>query len=419
MTHAIFIPKLGLTMEDATVVEWARSDGERVAKGETVITIETDKIMFDVEAEQDGFLQRVAEVGAKLLVGDLAGYLHPNAESALAKSGAGVSAAATTGAAAATATAAPPAAPATHPATLSAGTDASGQRKLASPVARELAKTRQLDIASVPGSGPGGVVLKRDVESFQPAAGAAKLPAFMVSSAPVTSSAARRTPMTGMRKAIAQRMMQSLTTKAQMTGFGRIDMTEASRLRESMVGAADQLGARITYTDLVLKAAATVLAGMPEMNAYIDGDDIVSWSDINIGLAVSVNGGLIVPVIHHVDRLTLVELSLARQAQTAKARAGKLTREDVEGGTFTVSNFGSYGGDFETPILNAPQSALLGIGQISDEAVVRDKQIVIRPMMSISLTFDHALIDGAMAGDFRARFKALLEQPALLLARLR
>jgi pyruvate/2-oxoglutarate dehydrogenase complex dihydrolipoamide acyltransferase (E2) component len=271
---------------------------------------------------------------------------------------------------------------------------------MASPVARQLASKRDLDLASVTGSGPGGVILKRDVEAAPPRTA---LPAQASISVAATATATTiapgtlaRRPMTAMRKAIAQRMMQSLATKAQMTGFGRVDMAEATKLRETLVAAADTLGVRITYTDIVLKAAATVLAAMPEMNAWIDGDDIVSRNEVNIGLAVSVNGGLIVPVIRHVDQLTLVELSHARLALIDKARAGKLTRDDVDGGTFTLSNFGSYGGDFETPILNAPQSALLGIGQISDEAVVRDKEIVIRPMMSISLTFDHCLIDGAI-----------------------
>ncbi len=427
MTHAISIPKLGLTMEDATVVEWGFADGAAVARGDTLVTIETDKIMFDVEAEHDGYLQRVVQVGAKLLVGDLAGYLHPSAEAALA-AGRLPAASAAAGAPAAEVTASTPA-PA-HPANLVAGNDASGRRLMASPVARQLASKRELDLASVTGSGPGGVILKRDVEAA-PARTAPPAQASIAVAATATAAAAAaatttiapgtltRRPMTAMRKAIAKRMMQSLATKAQMTGFGRVDMAEVTRLRETLVAAADTLGVRITYTDIVLKAAATVLAAMPEMNAWIDGDDIVSWNAVNIGLAVSVNGGLIVPVIRHVDQLTLVELSRERLALIDKARAGKLTRDDVDGGTFTLSNFGSYGGDFETPILNAPQSALLGIGQISDEAVVRDKQIVIRPMMSISLTFDHCLIDGAMAGEFRARFKALLEQPALLLARLR
>lgn len=421
---AISIPKLGLTMEDAIVVEWPHADGARVTKGQTVITIETDKIMFDVEAEHDGYLQRVAEVGTTLPVGGLAGYLHTTAEGALGKSG-------PAHAAAPAASAAPPAAAATapapvaqsaaapHPATLAGGISASGQRLMVSPVARQIARTNQLDLASVSGTGPGGVILKRDVQAFQQSSGSRPPAPTTAPAASAPSAVAARRPLLGMRKAIAKRMMQSLATKAQMTGFGRVDMAEATKLRTAMVGAEAELGARITYTDLVLKAAATVLVAMPEMTAYIEGDEIVTPGEVNIGLAIAVNGGLIVPVLRNVDRLTLVELSLARQAVIAKARAGKLSREDVDSGTFTLSNFGSYGGDFETPILNAPQSALLGIGQISDEAVVRDKQIVIRPMMSISLTFDHSLIDGALAGEFRARFKALMEQPALMLARLR
>ena len=441
MTHAVTIPKLGLTMEEAVVIEWGRADREIVKKGDVLITIETDKIMFDVEAEQDGYLQRVAEIGATLPVGGLAAWLHPTADFAAVGAGGApaVAAVATPAAAtpfvaapvvAAAASTSPAPAPApapaqhlaAHPASLLAGSGASGQRLMASPVARQLARVQNLDLASVAGSGPGGVILKRDIVAAEqrhanrPAAAvAAPIPMRV---APPTGSFSR-TPMSSMRKAIAQRMMQSLTSKAQMTGFGRIDMAEAVKLRASLVAAEKELGARITFTDLVIKAAATVLAGMPEINATIDGNDIVTWSDINIGLAVAVDGGLMVPVIRNADRLNLVETSLARQALIAKSRAGKLTREDVEGGTFTVSNFGSYGGDFETPILNAPQSALLGIGQITDEAVVVDKQIVIRPIMSISMTFDHCLIDGSVAGLFRARFKAMLEQPAQFLARLR
>ena len=421
MTHAVTIPKLGLTMEEAVVIEWGHADRERVTKGDVLITIETDKIMFDVEAEHDGYLQRATEIGATLPVGGLAAWLHPNANFTAVGAG-GAPAVAAVAAASTSPSPAPSPQPETHPASLQASNGASGQRLMASPVARQLAKVQNLDLASVVGSGPGGVILKRDVvaadhkQANRPSAAVAAAEPMRVTTPPGGFS---RTPMSGMRKAIAQRMMQSLTSKAQMTGFGRIDMAEAVNLRESLVAAEKELGARITFTDLVIKAAATVLAGMPEINAYIDGNDIVTWSDINIGLAVAVDGGLMVPVIRNADRLNLVETSLARQALIAKSRAGNLTLDDVEGGTFTVSNFGSYGGDFETPILNAPQSVLLGIGQITDEAVVRDKQIVIRPMMSISMTFDHCLIDGAVAGEFRARFKAMLEQPAQFLARLR
>lgn len=415
MTHAIAIPKLGLTMEEATLVEWHREDGQRVAKGDTIFSIETDKIVADVEAEHDGFLQRVAALNERLPVGALVGYLHASAEAAVAGKPAQAAQAAS-GASPAPAqgtlpapVAAPAAAPAAHPATLAAGMDANGQRLMVSPVARSLAQARDIELRGLQGSGPGGVILKRDVE----AAAANARPAAPLPGAPIGPAASRRQPMSAMRRAISERMMKSLSSTAQMTGFGKVDMTEAVKLRNGLVAAADHLGVRITYTDIVIKAAATVLAQMPGLNSYIDGQDVVTWTDVNIGMAVSVEGGLVVPVIRHADRLSLVDIARQRLALAERARAGRLAREDVEGGTFTVSNFGSYGGDFETPILNAPQSALLGIGQIADEPVVRDKQIAIAAMMSISLTFDHRLIDGAMAGEFRRRLKALLEAPAM------
>lgn len=431
MTHAILIPKLGLTMETATIAEWHHADGQHVAKGEILISIETDKIVFDVEAEHEGFLQRMAAVGQELPIGGLAGYLHDSAQ-----------AVAQTTSQAPQATVATPPATLLPPAqtralfsattsstqvatvpqvTLAAGTDAQGQRLMASPVAKHIAQAQQLDLRSLTGSGPGGVILKRDVDAAAQLriTSAAKPSGAALAQNAASASATQRTPMSSMRRAIAQRMAQSLVTKAQMTGFGRIDMAQATTLRQALVDAESSLSVRISYTDMILKVCAIALREMPEINAYIDGNDIVTWNDIHIGLAVSVEGGLLVPVIRHVDRLSLAEIAQARMALIAKARAGKLTRDDLDGGTFTLSNFGSYGGDFETPILNAPQSALLGIGQISDEAVVRDKQIVIRPMMSISLTFDHCLIDGSLAGRFRARLKALLEEPAQLLAALR
>ena len=438
MKHRIAIPKLGLTMEEATLLEWHHEDGQRVAKGDTVITIETDKIVFDVEAEQEGFLQRVAVADARLPVGALAGYLHATAEDAKAAGGGPVD----TSDPADQPTEFPiPEAPAvatassdfesSHPAVLTAGTTLDGGRLMVSPVARSLALARQIGLAGLTGSGPGGVILKRDVETAvqanqsnqarQGSQGSTVKPADQVtqSARPVVPSGqptgapeTQRRPLTTMRRAISERMMKSLTTTAQMTGFGKVDMSEAVKLRGALVAVADYIGTRITYTDIIIKTAATVLTHMPGMNSYIDGSDVVTWTDVNIGMAVSVEGGLMVPVIRNVDRLSLVGLSQLRMALIDKARAGKLTREDVEGGTFTVSNFGSYGGDFETPILNTPQSALLGVGKIEDEPVVRDGQIVIRPMMAISLTFDHRLIDGALAGEFRKRFKALLEAPA-------
>lgn len=422
MIQAIFIPKLGLTMEDATVIEWQASDGDYVTKGQQLLTIETDKIMFDIEAEAEGFLHRVALPNARVLVGELAGELYPSKEAAIKATRAfkTVISDSTNTTSSDTSALNSPALPdptssnlSRHPAKLSF--EGNG-RIMVSPVARVLASEKQVDLQSVRGSGPGGVILLRDIEAT-PQKPSPKVSPIIVNVDSATAST--RQPITPMRRAISQRMMASLSKTAQMTGFGRIDMGEVQILRESLVAQEAQLGVRITYTDIVLKAVALVLQDMPEINAYIYGDDIVILSHINIGLAVSVEGGLVVPVIRHVNRLSLVELAHKRIELIEKSRNNRLAPEDVTGGSFTLSNFGSYGGDFETPILNAPQSALLGIGQIALEPAVRKGQVVARPLMWISLTFDHRLIDGALAGRFRARLRELLEQPAGMLAHLR
>lgn len=417
MAVPIAIPKLGLTMTDCTLLGWSKADGDRVSKGDILYTIETDKIASEVEAEASGVLRRVAEVDAQLTVGAVIGYLYESGEQAASGADAGP----------------PDAVP--EP----AAPEAARRRIRVSPVARRIAAAAGIDPAGLTGSGPGGAILRRDVERAvaerraevpvpapaTPPDAVPPPPAVLPPAAePVPPDAApQRRPLAGMRRAIATRMMQSLQGSAQMTAFGRIDMAEAVRFRGQCLEAERDLGVRITYTDLMLKAAATVLTEMPQINASIVGDEIVTWGAVDIGLAVALDGGLhgglIVPVIHDAGRLTLPEIARARLDLIAKARSGRLSREETEGGTFTLSNFGSYGGDFETPILNPPQSALLGIGRIAEEPAVRDGQIVIRPMMSISMTFDHRLIDGAVAGRFRARLRDLLERPALWLAALR
>lgn len=409
MAVPIAIPKLGLTMTDCTLLGWSKADGDRVSKGDILYTIETDKIASEVEAEASGFLRRVAEVDAHLTVGAVIGYLYESGEQAASGADAGQPGAVPE-----------PAAP-----------EAAKRRIRVSPVARRIAAAAGIDPAGLTGSGPGGAILRRDVEravaerraeASATAPDAVPPPPAVLPPAaePVPPDAApQRRPLAGMRRAIATRMMQSLQGSAQMTAFGRIDMAEAVRFRGQCLDAERDLGVRITYTDLMLKAAATVLTEMPQINASIVRDEIVTWGAVDIGLAVALDDGLIVPVIRDAGRLTLPEIARARLDLIAKARSGRLSREETEGGTFTLSNFGSYGGDFETPILNPPQSALLGIGRIADEPAVRDGQIVIRPMMSISMTFDHRLIDGAVAGRFRARLRDLLERPALWLAALR
>ena len=400
MAQAIIVPKLGLTMEEGAIVEWFAEDGDRIETGQRLFAIETEKIVSEIASDASGYLQRLARENATLPVGGVVGYLHASAEAAKAPSGRAANA--------------PPAAAATRPAApLPTAPDSrapapAGERLRVSPFARRFANERGVALATLVSHSPDGAIHKRDVDRALAAPKADPLPQSL---APAT-----RRPLAGIRRTIAERMMRSLATTAQMTGFGSVDMNEAVKWRAAAVKEEQRLGVRLTYTDFALKAAAAALRECPDINAYIDGDEIVAWTDVNIGLAVALDEGLVVPVIRNVDRLSLVEIARARKGLIERARAGSLQREDIEGATFTLSNFGSYGGDIETPILNPPQSALLGIGAIEDQAVVRDGQIVIRPMMSISLTFDHRLIDGAVAGRFRARFKAILETPALWLA---
>lgn len=408
MAHPVAIPKLGLTMTDCTLVEWRGQDGDRIEQGETLYAVETDKITSDIEADASGYLRRFAEIDTLHEVGAVIGGLFATREEALAAPGTPVSV--------------DPAPSAPEPAVGEAV--ATAGRVRISPLARRIAADAGIDPAALSGSGAHGAVLRRDVDreiSRRDAASAPQMQAVPSGAAatPAGGNGEATRPLAGMRRAIAQRMMQSLSSTAQMTGFARVDMAETVRLRKACVAAEQELGVRVSYTDIVLKACAQALAAMPQINASIVGDRIVTWGDVNIGLAVALDDGLIVPVIRNADRKSIVQIALERLELAANARAGALSREDLEGGTFSLSNFGSYGGDFETPILNAPQSALLGIGAITDEPAVRDGQIVIRPMMTMSLTFDHRLIDGAIAGRFRARVREMLESPYSMMARLR
>ncbi|WP_221794128.1 dihydrolipoamide acetyltransferase family protein [Aquisediminimonas sediminicola] len=411
MSHAIIIPKLGLTMEEATLVRWHIPAGQQVAKGATLYSIETDKISFDVEAEADGYVDQIVPEGDVVPVGALVGYLleRPDEASPCVSSVAEAAKVVVDNVPVPAASAAPPPMQATL-----GGNMGEGARRYISPLARRIAASNGIDTGALTGSGPNGVILKRDVERAMAARNAAGGP--IGGDAP--SSSVSRRPMTAMRRAISQRMQQSLNTTAQMTGFGKVDMTEMVQWRSELLEVMPTDAPRITYTDIVTKACAGVLREMPELNSYIDGDQIVTWNDINVGIAVAIDGGLLVPVIRNADRLSLLEIAAQRVALIDRARTGQITPADLEGGTFTISNFGSYGGDFETPILNTPQSALLGIGGITDEPAVRDKAIVIRAMMMLSLTYDHRLIDGAVAGRFRARLRALLEHPSVMLALL-
>ena len=298
------------------------------------------------------------------------------------------------------------------PPTDGAAGDRQGRARV-SPVARKLADEHHLDLSNVQGTGPDGRIVRDDVER----ALAAKVP-------PAPPNDGRKVkasvPLKGMRRRIAQHMHESLSVAAQLSYMGEMDMAEVVKFRETLMANRDDGGPRVTFTDILVAAIARTLRDHPILNSTVREDDIALWQDINVGVAVALDGGLegglIVPVVRDADRKTVLEISRDVSSLVEKARAGKLLPDDVTGGTFTLTNLGAVGGGylFATPIINQPQTAILGTGSISDRAVVRDGQVVVRPIMTYSLTTDHRAIDGALAARFIDGLTKLLQSPQTL-----
>jgi pyruvate/2-oxoglutarate dehydrogenase complex dihydrolipoamide acyltransferase (E2) component len=408
MAAYIAIPKLGMTMTEATLVEWKVKEGGWVEKGDIVLAIQTEKIKWEVEASAPGYVHILVEEDVTAPVGKVVGLIAETREEleALQREPAREAYTTVPGLAEAPSVAAAALAPA------ATGTP-EGVR--ISPLARKMAEEHAIDITTVTGTGPGGRIVREDVErAIEAKKQAALLAAYEGKRVKAT------VPVKGMRKAIAEHMHRSLTVAAQLSFMGEIDMAEVIRLRDALQEAQTG-GTRVTYTDILLMAAAQALRDNAIINSSLIENEIVIWEDINIGVAVALEdgleGGLIVPVVRNADQKSLSEIALEVRTLVEKARAGKLMPDDVAGGTFTLTNLGAVGGGwgFGTPIINQPQSAILGTGAIADRPVVREGQIVIRPMMTYSLTFDHRVIDGAPAAKFAARVTELLENPGILL----
>ncbi len=416
MATDIKIPKLGMTMKDATLTEWKFNEGDSVNAGEVVLLIETDKTKFEIEAQGSGLMHILVGIDNTEPIGKLVGLLAENEEelAALQKDSSAAVAAAE----------AAPAPEAAAPAKAAAPKAAKGGKIKASPVAKKLAAKAGIDLATVAGSGPGGRITKEDVEKA--VATGATVPAASAAGSFEERDGKRikeAVPLRGMRKAISDHMHQSLAVSAQLTSQGELDMTEIVKLRTELVAQEEQLGTRITYTDIYVLAAAKALKAAPMVNSSLIDGEIIIWEDINIGVAVALQGqdalggGLIVPVVRNADQKSLTDISKELRATVVKAREGNLMPDDVSGGTFTVTNTGSPGGGWGhgTPIINQPQCAILGTGSIVDRAVVIDGEIVIRPMMPISFTFDHRVLDGVPAGQFSGRFGRFIRNPALMI----
>lgn len=404
MAVQITIPKLGMSVDEVNLVEWKFAEGEKVQKGDVVCVIETQKTEWNIEAEADGLLHILLEAGNKTGIGSVVGQI-AESEEELKKLQEG-------GAAGMprveTAQAPPPVVPAQAPAV----PDQKG-RVLITPVARKLAEEHMIDLAGIVGTGPGGRITREDVQQAIDKPPAKEIAPELFQGKKVKESIVLR----GMRKAIAEHMFRSLSTAAQMTVMGELDMTEAVRLKDSLSKYEKDIGAKIGFVDILVFVLSRALLEHPDMNCTLIGNELKIWEDINIGVAVALGKeGLIVPVIKNADRLTLKAISEAVRKMAEKAQSGQIAPDDLSGGTFTLTSLGRRGTSmYQTPILNQPESAILATGPINDRPVVRDGQIAIAPIMPFSLTFDHRAINGFGAELFMGKVQTLLAVPGLML----
>jgi len=438
MAKLLVMPKLGLTMVEGKVSKWHKKEGDEVKKGDVLFEVETDKITNHVEADQDGVIRKVfVDEGAKapvaapvaILAGkdeDISNLLNQvgaNVEELLVKS--------------------------SEKAETLTKKESSIDRKLgeyirATPYAKYLAKENSIDLSNVIGTGEGGRIVSRDVLDYiektkvkisPVAAKMAKemdidittidakgrimkediLAAVNMNELEAVEDKVEKVTPSTMRNIIAERMLESWTTTPRVTYNMEVDMTNIIDFRNKLKDSFAKVGAKLTYNHILMKIASKVLLEYPYLNASFNGEVIELHNYVNIGLAVDVGDGLLVPNVKNVQDKSLLDIALETETMIRNAREGGLSPDDLTGGTFTITNIGMFGIDSFSPIINKPEVAILGVNRIIEKPIVANGQIVIRPMMNLSLSADHRLVDGAMAAKFLARFKEILENPYLLL----
>ena len=406
MAYEVLMPQLGLTMEEGTVSQWVKHEGDPVKTGDVLLEITTDKLTNEVTSEHDGVLLKiVAQEGEDVPVKGLLCYVGQAGESV-----GDAPAAAPAAAAPAAAPAAPAAAPAAAP--------VAGARLRVSPLARKTAAKLGVDLSKLTGSGPSGRIRQQDVLAAANAAQAAA-PAPAAAAAPAAKPAAKGglelmegdtvVKLAGMRKVVAQRMLQSHTEIPPVTQNTKVDVTELMKFRKMLLA---ETGSKYSVNDLILKATAKCLRAHPEVLVSLDGDQIIQRAHVNLGMAVALDAGLIVPVIRDADRLGLDALSAAAKDLASRAKSNKLTPDEYKGSTFSVSNLGMFGIETFTPIVNQPDAAILGVCAVEDELVMDDQGGISKhQVMRLSFTYDHRLIDGAVAAKFVMALRDLLEKP--------
>jgi len=428
MTIEVRVPQLPESVADATLVSWHKKPGDSVVRDENLVDLETDKVVLEVPAPAAGVIKEIKLAdGTTVTSGQLLAVIDETATAA-AVPGASAPAilAASSGATAAAADTVAKDASAKASATPEAG------GKL-SPAAKRVAEENKVDPKTVAGSGRDGRVSKSDIVNYlstketaapgpASAPGAAAPPSAAAKTAPAQfvpapnargNRAEQHVPMTRLRARIAERMVQAQATQALLTSFNEVDLQAVNELRSRYKDQFEkQYGVKLGFMSFFAKACVEALKKFPSVNASVDGNDIVYHEFFDIGVAVSTDRGLIVPVLRDTDQLSFADIEKSIANFASRARAGSITIEELTGGTFTITNGGVFGSLMSTPIVNSPQSAILGMHKIQDRPVVVDGQIVVRPMMYIALTYDHRIIDGREAVQFLVTVKQCLEDPA-------
>lgn len=432
MPVPVIMPKFEMAQESGKVLRWLKQEGEAVTKGEAILEVETDKVAMEVEAPASGTLvgiragpDEVVPIGQPIAYILLPGEVWegaPGASPAASPAGA------------------PRATPVAeriaqaHGVDLSAvpGTGPGGRvtkadveaflaqraaegKVKAAPAARRLARELGVDLQQVEGTGPGGRIQSEDVRRAAEALRAGVSPEAL--EAPARPAIRRRVPLAGTRRIIAERMSRSVREAPQFTVSIDVEMGRAMAIVEDLAAWAEREGGpRVTLTALLVKACAWALRRHPALNATLEGEEILEWEDVNIGVAVAVPEGLVVPVIPEADRRGVWEIARMLEEKVGRAREGRLRPEDVQGGTFTLSNLGMYGIDRFTAILNPPQAGILAVGRVAKRPVVGEgDEVVVRPVATLTLTADHRVIDGAQAAQFMDDLRWVLERPGILL----
>lgn len=394
----IKVPTIGESITEVTLLKWTKQEGEWVDRDEVIAELESEKATFEVNAEKAGILKPLAKEGDTLNIGDVLASIDETAEkpATAAKEEAPV--------------AKPATAPAPAPTNQAAVTAISNDIK-ATPVASAIIADKKVDPASIKASGTGGRIMKHDVLEALNNPGKK---AF--AGAELFSRNVRQEKMSSLRKTISRRLVEAKNTTAMLTTFNEVDMTRIMEVRKQFKDKfKESHGVNLGFMSFFAKACAIALAEWPSVNAYIDGDHILYHDYADISIAVSTPRGLTVPVMRNVESMSMADVEKSVVTLAGKARDSKLTAEDLQGGTFTITNGGVFGSLMSTPIINIPQSAILGMHKIQERPMAVNGQVVIRPMMYLALSYDHRIVDGRESVSFLVRVKELLESPELLL----